>query len=399
MRSSSDEGNKRPVRHETVTASEQVDTVIIGGGQAGLAAGYHLQREGLPFVILDAEARTGDVWRRRWDSLRLFTPAAFSSLPGMRLPAAGDHFASKDEFADYLESYAEHFALPVRHDVRVDRLSRAGERFLVDYGTERIAARQVVVAMATYQRPKVPAFAAHLDNAIVQLHSSEYRGPGQLPRDGTVLVVGAGNSGAEIALELSQRQPVLLAGRHPGQIPFDIASPAGHAFLTRLVLRVLFHRILSAATPIGRKVRTQISGHAGPLIRTKAKHLKAAGVERVPRIKGVSDGQPVLDNGITPKVVAVVWCTGFRPGFEWIDLPLVWNGDEPHHDSGEVKAVPGLYFLGLHFLYSLSSAMIHGVDRDAARIVRLIASRASTAVDADGGRLMSAPPAAMPGAQ
>src|SRR5690606_37252316 len=205
-------------------ADQAIDTVVIGGGQAGLATGYYLKRPGVPFVILHSDTLTADVWRRRWDSLRLFTPAALSSLPGLPHRTRGDHFPTHEEFADYLEAYAHHFELPVRHGARVDNLQREDDRLLVAYGPRQLTARNVIDAMANYQRPKVPAFAAELAEEVVQLHSSEYRNPGQLPATGTVLVVGGGNSGAEIALELAQRQPVLLSGRYPGHLPFDIDS-------------------------------------------------------------------------------------------------------------------------------------------------------------------------------
>lgn len=356
-------------------AAERFDTIVIGGGQAGLATGYHLRKAGQRFVILDDKQRTGDGWRQRWDSLRLFTPAAFSSLVGMPFPASGDHFPTKDEFADYLEEYARRFELPVRHDSRVQRLAKEDGEFLATTEHGEFRAPNVIVAMANYQRPKIPGFAQELDPGIVQLHSSEYKSPAQLPADVPVLVVGAGNSGAEIALELSRRQPVMLAGKYPGHLPFKVDSPAAHAFLTRFVLKVIFHRVLTVSTPMGRKARPKMTKGSGPLIRTKAKHLAAAGVTRLPRVEGAKDGMPMLEDGHTVDVGAVVWSSGFRPGFEWIDLPLQMDAKGPVHDRGLVADVPGLYFVGLHFLYSFSSAMIHGVSRDAGRIVRHLVRR------------------------
>ena len=363
-----------------VPRTEELDTLVIGGGQAGLAVGHELSLRGVPYVILDAERRTGDGWRRRWDSLRLFTPARFSGLAGMPFPSHPSHFPTKDEFADYLESYVQRFALPVRHGVRVDRLSHDGERFVIEAGRQRMTADQVVVAMANYQQPKVPSFAADLDQEIVQLHSSHYRNPDQLP-SGSVLVVGSGNSGAEIALELSADRQVFVAGRYPGHLPFEVDSPAGHAFLGRLVLRVLFHRVLTVATPLGRKAKPAFTRGSMPLIRTKGKHLDAAGVTRLSRVAGVRQGRPLLEDGSVLDVDAVVWCTGYRSGFEWIDLPLNrepgagGHDDEPDHRHGVAAAVDGLYFVGLHYLYAVSSAMIHGVGRDAARIARAVAER------------------------
>jgi len=354
--------------------AERVDTVVIGAGQAGLSVGYHLKRRGVPFVILDAGDRVGDVWRRRWDSLRLFTPAKFAGLDGLPYPAPPNDFPTKDAFADYLEAYARHFALPVRLGVRVERLSRQGEGFLVVAGGERYATRNVVVAMANYQRPRVPPFAGELAPEITQLHSVEYHNIDQL-RPGGVLVVGAGNSGAEIALESSVDHPTLLAGRDTGHVPFRIDGLAGRLLLVRLVLRVAFHRVLTVATPIGRRVRAKVLHSGGALVRVKPRDLTAAGIERVDRVTGVRDGRPVLADGRVLDVANVVWCTGFHPGFSWIDLPVFGPDGEPRHERGLVPGQPGLFFVGLHFLYALSSTMIHGVGRDAARIADAVAAR------------------------
>jgi putative flavoprotein involved in K+ transport len=355
--------------------SERIQTVVIGGGQAGLSVGYHLARRGLPFVILDANPRIGDVWRNRWDSLRLFTPARFDGLDGMPFPGPAFAFPTKNEMADYLESYARHFDLPVRTGVKVDRVTREGRHYLITTGERQIEAEHVVVAMASYQVRRVPAFAGQLDPKIVQLHSVDYRGPRQL-RDGGVLIVGAGNSGAEIAVEVARGHHTWMSGRDTGQIPFRTNSAASRLGLLRFVFRVVFHRLLTVDTPLGRKVRPKFISQGGPLIRVKSKQLAAAGVERVPRLAGIRDGQPVLDNGRVLEVANVIWCTGFHGGFSWIDLPVIASDGEPKHLRGVVTAEPGLYFVGLHFLYSLSSAMIHGVGRDADRIAGTIGERA-----------------------
>lgn len=358
--------------------TERFETIVIGGGQAGLSVGYHLRQLGRPFVILDANQRVGDSWRHRWDTLRLFTPARYDGLDGMPFPAAADHFPTKDEMADYLEAYARRFQLPIRHGVRVERLSRAGDRFVVEAGPRRFEADNVVVAMANYQRPKVPAFGAELDPRIVQLHSSEYRRPAQLQR-GDVLLVGAGNSAAEIAMDLhrqaaSAHDRIVVAGRDTGRIPFRIGGWGGRHIGVRVVLGLLFKRVLTVDTPMGRRVRPKVLAHGGPLIRVRSSDLVAVGVERAPRVAGVRDGLPVLDDGRVLDVANVIWCTGYEPGFSWIELPI--HGDhEPRHESGIVSEQPGLYFVGLEFLHALSSIMIHGVGRDAARIARHVASR------------------------
>jgi putative flavoprotein involved in K+ transport len=355
--------------------AERYETVIIGGGQAGLATGYHLARLGRSFVILEADRRIGDVWRRRWDSLHLFTPARHDGLPGWKFPAKGWSFPSRDDMADYLEAYAARFGLPVRTGMPVDGVIRNGDgSYVVSAAGRRFEADNVVVATGAYQIPTVPAFASQLDPGIVQLHSSDYRGPSQL-RDGDgVLVVGAGNSGAEIALEAAGAHRVWLSGREVGAIPFRIGGLPARLLLERLVLRVLFHRVLTVKTPMGRKMRARMGSRGTPLIRVRPEEITAAGVERVPRVAGIKDGLPVLEDGRVLEVANVVWSTGFRHDFSWIDLPGLGDG-EPFHRRGVVDGQPGLYLVGLHFLYAMSSAMIQGAGRDAEHVARHIAAR------------------------
>lgn len=360
--------------------STRVETIVIGGGQAGLSVGYHLARRGRPFVILDAGERIGDSWRQRWDSLRLFTPARYDGLAGMPFPAPPHSFPTKDEMADYLEAYATRFNLPVKTGTRVDRLSRDGQTYVVTAGNRRFEAEQVVVAMATYQRPRVPPYSRELDRGIVQLHSSKYRSPAQL-QDGDVLIVGCGNSGAEIALEASRSHHTWMSGRDTGQIPFRIEKRMARVLLPFL-FRVVFHRILTVDTPIGRKVRHKVISQGGPLIRVKAADLSAVGIERVRRVAGVRDGLPLLEDGRVIQARNVIWCTGFHPGLSWIDLPVFDATGEPRHERGVVTDQPGLYFVGLHFLYAFSSTMIHGINRDAERIVKVIDARARAAKSA-----------------
>ena len=362
----------------SMRAPERVQTIVIGGGQAGLSVGYHLIRRGLPFIILEANQRVGDSWRQRWDSLRLFTPARFDGLAGMPFPARPHEFPTKDEMADYLETYAQHFELPVRTGFKVNRLGRRGSRYLVAAGDLELEAEHIVVAMATYQRPRVPPFARELDPAIVQLHSSEYRNPAQLC-EGDVMIVGAGNSGAEIALEVARSHGIWMSGRDTGHLPFRIEGTAARFVLAPLVLRGIFHRVLTTSTPVGRKIRPTVLSHGGPLIRVRPEALAAAGVERVPRAVGVRDGLPLLQDGRVLQVKNVIWCTGFHPGFSWVDLPVFREDGEPVHHRGIVPNEPGLYFVGLHFLYAMSSTMIHGVGRDAEHVVAAIAGREAAA--------------------
>jgi|Tabmets5t2r1_1033131.scaffolds.fasta_scaffold01123_5 putative flavoprotein involved in K+ transport len=356
---------------------ERVETVVVGGGQAGLSVGYHLARRGLPFVILDANGRIGDSWRKRWDSLRLFTPARYNALSGMPFPGPAHSFSAKDEVADYLEAYAARFELPVRTGVRVERLSRNGTHFVVEAGDRLFEAENVVVAMASHQVPRVPPFACELDPSIVQLHSVEYRNPSQL-QAGSVLVVGAGNSGAEIAVEVVTEHPTWLAGKETGHVPFRIErAPARFVFLP-LMFRFIGHVLLTVRTPIGRKMRPKLLAHGAPLVRVKPKDIVGAGVERVPRVVGARDGLPLLEDDRVFEAANVIWCTGFRPDFSWIDLHVFGDEEapkEPIHRRGIVASEPGLYFVGLFFLYAMSSGFLPGIGRDAEHVAKHIATR------------------------
>jgi putative flavoprotein involved in K+ transport len=329
---------------QTATHLERFDTVIIGGGQAGLATGYHLAKRDLPFVILDANERIGDAWRKRWDSLRLFTPARYDGLQGWPFPAPALSFPTKDEMADYLEAYAARFELPVRTGAEVDELSREADRFIITSGNRRFEASHVVVATGAYQVPKIPAFAGELLSTIMQFHSSQYRRPSQL-QEGAVLVVGAGNSGAEIAFEVSRTHPTYLSGRPSGQIPLRHGPAAARFFFP--VVRFVGHQVLTLRTPIGRKAQPRFISHGAPLVRVKLKDLIAAGVEQVPRTVGIEDGRPALEDGRVLDVSNVIWCTGFREEVPWIDLPIFDENERPLHERGVVVGEPGLYFVGL----------------------------------------------------
>lgn len=357
-----------------MSTTEHIETVVIGGGQAGLATGYHLARSGRPFVILEAGERIGDCWRDRWDSLRLFSPAKFDGLPGLPYPGDAWSFPTREEFADYLQAYAAWAELPVRTRVRVRRVSYDGSRYVVetDGEPERYTADNVVIAAGYDRLPKVPVYAGELAPDITQLHAVDYRNPEQL-RDGPVLIVGAGNSGADIAMELSKSRRVLLSGPHPGQMPWRIERRAARVLTP--VLFFLFRHVLTVRTPMGRKLRPKVLGHSAPLIRVKNGDLKAAGVERVARTVGVRDGLPESADGQRADVANVLWCTGFRPDVSWIDLPVFGEDGEPAQRRGVVEGQTGLYFVGRLFQYAIASSMIQGVGRDAEHVVRHLVGR------------------------
>lgn len=356
---------------------ERFETVVIGGGQAGLALGYQLAQTGQSFVILDAGERVGDAWRMRWDGLRLFTPARYDGLPGMSFPAPPNAFPTKDDVADYLETYAARMDLPVRTGVRVTDLWHAagGQGFRIAAGPRVFEAAQVVVATGAFSGPRVPGFASELDPAITQLHSSEFRNASQL-REGAVLVVGASNSGAEIALNTARDHHTVLSGRDTGTMPVRPESPM--ARVVHPFLWFFLNHIANLATPIGRRALSDVRDHGLPLERVWPADLVAAGVDRVhSRTVAARDGLPVLDDDRVIEVTNVVWATGFRPDLGWIHLPVVGPDGWPMQARGVVPSVPGLYFIGLPFLYSAASSLLGGVGRDAAYLVERMAPKAN----------------------
>lgn len=357
------------------SSHEHFDVIVIGGGQAGLSVGYHLKKQGLRFVILDASARVGDAWRKRWDSLRLFSPAWASSLDGLPLPGPSHALPTKDEMADYLEGYARHFELPVRSGAQVESLTRGPGGFVVKTSETTLEADQVIIAMASYQEPRTPAFARELNSDILQLHSTAYKNPSQLC-PGSVAIVGGGNSGAEIARELSATHEVVLAAPDVGEAPFRIDTWFGTHVFARFLLRFMFHYVLSIRTPMGRKARPQMMHKATPLIRVRKLDLVRAGVRFAERVLGVREGRPITQDGKTLDVKNVIWCTGFDSNQSFIKLPIFDDRGEPIHEAGVVTCQPGMYFVGLPFMYAVSSAMIHGVGRDAKRIASIVKSRA-----------------------
>lgn len=353
--------------------TEHIETVIIGAGQAGLSTGYHLARQGRPFVILEADNRVGDVWRKRFDSLKLYSPAWGDGLPGMAFPAPAWSFPTGKEMGDYLEAYAARFDLPVHTGVRVDGLAKARDRYFVSWDDGQFEADNVVVASGTFDKPIVPEFASELDPRIRQLHSAHYQNPSQL-QEGAVLIVGAAHSGADIALEVAGSHATILSGPDRGQTPFRPESM--RARLIMPVMFFMFHNVLTLRTPIGRKMQPKVRAHGGPLLRVKREDLLAAGVERVhTKTVGVEDGMPVLEDGRVLDVANVVWCTGFGKDLAWIEIPVAGEDGWPAQNRGVVESSPGLYFVGLPFLYAFASMFVGGVGRDAEYVGKHIAKR------------------------
>jgi putative flavoprotein involved in K+ transport len=353
--------------------TERFDTVVIGAGQAGLTAGYYLKRAGRSFVILDGNERVGDNWRQRYDSLKLFTPPRYIGPPGMRYAGSRKVMPTKDQMADHLEAYATAMAMPVRTGVRVDGVRREGDIYVVTAGAERFEAANVIVASGAHRTGRVPALARELDPRILQMHSVEYRNPSQI-QDGPVLVVGAGNSGADISLELSATHETYLAGPIRGHVPVDIDGGLNRFVTSRIIVFAALH-VATLRNPLGRKVIAKASMRGDPLIRVKPKQLEAAGVRRVGKVGSVQNGRPTLDDGRVLEVRNVVWCTGFRHDLSWIDLPIFGEDGAPIHERGVVTSEPGLYFVGLPLQFSLGSDAIPGVGRDAAYVVKQIGRR------------------------
>jgi putative flavoprotein involved in K+ transport len=364
-----DEADKDPA------GNQQLDVVVIGGSQAGLAMAWHLAQQGLRFVVLEAGPEVGHVWRSRWDSLKLFTPAQYDALPGMAFPAPADTYPTKDPVADYLQAYAAAFNLPVRLNARVTRLSKTDDGFEVHTADQMYRARQVVVATGPFQVPFVPPMTAKLDPSVTQVHSADYHNPHALP-DGPVLVVGGGNSGFQIAEELAATRTVDLsiATTYP-MLPQRLAGRDLFWWLTRLGLL----RVTVTSRPGRRMSRRDF------VIGTNRRRLERAGVRFRPRLVD-ADGRTVrfADHSLLEDVGVVVWATGYRSDYAWIHLPGVVREGHVVHRRG-VTEVPGLYFLGLSWQHTRGSALLGFVNDDAAYLADRIATGLGTAGSATVG--------------
>ncbi len=345
------------------------DVLIVGGGQAGLAMGYHLGRRQIPFSIVDAGPEAGHTWRSRWDSLMLFTPSQYDGLPGTPFPAPVDVYPGKDGVASYLRSYAESLASPIRWGRAVTSLTREDDGFVATMGEERFRTRSAVVATGPFQVPFIPGVARDADPALPQIHSAEYRNPDGLPA-GPVLVIGGANSGCQIARELAASRPVELAvGRRQPVVPQRILGRDVWWWGEKLGISRA-----SLDSRLGRRLsrRDPIIGE-GP-----RKLARQAGVRLCPRVDAV-DGRTVrFSDGTTAEPSAIVWATGFRSDFSWIDVPGVLDErGQPVHRRGVTEAA-GLYFLGLTWQWTRGSALLGWVGQDAAFLADRISSRSRT---------------------
>jgi putative flavoprotein involved in K+ transport len=375
---------KDNVREEGVSA-EQYDVIVIGAGQAGLATGYYLAQRGINFVILDAGSEIGEVWSKRWDSLRLFSPAKYNSLPGLAFPGAPFYLPDKDEVAAYFKAYVARFQLPVRLGMKVFRVRRQGQLYLLKTNMGLFSAAHVVIAIGTFHAPKIPAFAKDMDTGIVQMHSSQYQNPQQI-NAGKVVVVGASSSGAQIAMDLTHTHEVYLAGRDPGNSPRRFLGKDSYWWLYATGLGHL-----SRDSWLGRRIaRGYDTGesHGGGRVGIPAQMILDAGVEWVPRVVGIQNGWPLLEGGQTLDVRTIIWATGYRPDYRWIeDMPVNHYG-YPIHTRGVVEGEPGLYVMGLVFRYRMNSHMVGGVDQDAKYLGGVIADRLQMNVRNEAQRIM-----------
>ena len=358
-------------REETMsgTHDELLDVAVIGGSQAGLAMAWHLAREQLRFVVLDAAPQIGHAWRSRWDSLTLFTPAQHNALPGMAFPGRPDTYPGKDAVAGYFQAYAAAFHLPVQLNARVTELRQTAEGFEIRTKDETYRARQVVVATGPFQVPFVPPAAQGLDGSVTQLHSASYRNPHVLPA-GPVLVAGGGNSGFQIAEELATagRQVVLSIGTKMPALPQRLAGRDLFWWLTRLrLMRV------SVASRLGRRMSRRDF-----IIGTSRRRLHAAGVRFRPGVAQAQGRTVGFTDGTTLAVGTIVWATGYRSDYSWIRIPGVVRDSTVTHRRGATQ-IPGLYFLGLSWQHTRGSALLGFVHHDAAYLAGRITTAASAA--------------------
>lgn len=363
--------NAHPETPETAPfRGHALDVLVVGAGQAGLAVAYHLKQTGLRFLVVDAAAAVGAAWRNRWDSLTLFTPAQYDALPGMAFPAPADTYPTAAQVADYLEAYTRRFDLPVLLDTPVNRLERDGDRFAIHTTQGPLHARQVVVATGPFQAPIAPTLRAGLDTRVLQLHSSDYRSPAEVA-SGHVVVVGGGNSGRQIALELAATHDVTLAvGTEAMELP------------QRMLGRDLFWWLLKvrllSRTADSRAAR-RLRARGDLVIGSPLSGLHQAGVEIRPRLIGADGDQLTFADGTRARPTTVIWATGFRPDYAWIDIPHVVTETGVAHTRG-VTAVPGLAFIGLPWQHTRGSALLGFVKDDAEWLAERVVAAATAPV-------------------
>lgn len=344
-------------------STREIHTLVVGAGQAGLAMGYYLKKKTDSFILIDAHKRLGDSWRNRYDSLVLFTPRAYSSLPGLALPGEQDGYPTKDELADYLENYARHFDLPVALNTKAEKLEKTDRGFVVETNQGNYLAQNVIIATGPFQKPFTPDFSRQLSDDVFQVHSAYYRNPTQL-KEGPVLVVGAGNSGVQIATELAQDREVFLSvGKPMKMFPHKILNKSLFWWFD-----VLGISKITINSKLGRYMKEN-----DPIIGKESKpFIKKGKIRLCPRTKSVEGNRFFFEDGSHCDVNNVIWATGFHPDYSWIHVKGIFdhNGN-PIHKRGETP-VSGLYFLGLSWLYTRGSALLLGVGKDAEYLTNIM---------------------------
>ena len=334
-----------------------LDIIVIGAGQAGLSMGYYLQQGGYNFVILDGEKRIGDTWRNRYDSLILFTPKSYSSLPGMRLEGDKNALPTKDEIADYLEVYAKRFLLPVKMETTVHKVQKINSTFEVTTDKEIFHAKHVIIASGAFQKPSIPSISQSLSQEVFQIHSSQYQSPEMIP-DGPVLVIGGGNSGTQIATELAENRDVTIAISHPFKfLPLNIMGKSIFYWLEKIGL-------LYAGTNTRRG--SWFRKQSDPIFGLELKHLiRKEKITIKPRVIQTQGREIIFNDHSKRNVQNIIWSTGFIPDYKWIDIEGVLDAKVfPLHTRG-LSPIQGLYYIGLPWQHQRGSALICGVGKDA----------------------------------
>lgn len=333
------------------------DVIIVGAGQAGLAMGYYLKKRNLSFLILDKASEIGESWKERYDSLTLFTPRAYSSLPG--LPLSGDQgkYPNKDEISDYLSDYAKTFSLPIEGNTYIEKLDRIEDALVLSTNRGDYRSKAVVVATGPFQVPTIPKFSNDLSNGILQLHSAEYKNPNQL-EEGTTLVVGGGNSGAQIASEIADRRQVYLSVGHSLRfLPQDLWSKS---------IFWWFDKLGFLKANVNSKLGSFLKNMPDPIFGFELKDKIKQGKVTLKAKATLAEGSRVrFEDGSTIEVKNIIWCTGYHTDYSWINLPSIFDHKGlPIHERG-MTSQKGLYFLGMPWQYRRGSAILQGVGMDA----------------------------------
>lgn len=348
-----------------MTEPKIYDVLVIGGGQAGLGIGYYLKRSDMSFVIVDASARTGDSWRQRWDSLELFTPRPFAALPGLKVSKKYHYYPLKDEIADYFESYSQTFELPILHSTLVTKLTKSKSVFCASTTSGAFKAKQVVIASGPFHKPFIPDSAKNLDSDVWQLHSVDYKKPSQVP-NGDVLVVGGGNSGAQLAMELSKTHSVTIAtSGKPWFLPSQIFGISVYWFF------YLFGALRSDKdSKLSNYVRRRGDGIIGKELQAL---IKKGTVRLIPyKLTDCHNTTATFKNGSKISVSNILWASGFKPDYSWIDVDGATDKSGLPIHKGGISQIDGLYWLGLPWQRKLNSSIINGVTQDAKYVFKRI---------------------------